>query len=203
MLTEFLKDANTVTKEELFNINKQLIVKQRHIQEYVTKILESPRKDVFTEDFQTVAASSILKNIILVIEENAESKIDVQYSFDNLNIEDVSYKIKRLNFSVLLENLIRNAIKHSDFSPVLKCLLQKTGFRIELCNKIRPACLSSVQQFVGDLISSSKEEIIKRKGDGLLLIRNTCENLKADVQAYLSSTNDEVSILITLGDYHE
>ena len=203
MLTEFLKDANAVTKEELFNINKQLIVKQRHIQDYVTKILESPRKDVFTEDFISVSASSILKNILLIIEENADSKIDVQYSFENLNIEEVSYKIKKLNLSVLLENLIRNAFKHSDFPPVLKCLLQKTGFRIDICNKIRPASLSSVQQFVGDLTSSSKEEIIKRKGEGLLLIRNTCDNLNAIVTAHLSSVKDEVFISITFGEYNE
>jgi hypothetical protein len=203
MITAFFDNDNAASRTRLSNINKQLIVKQRHIQEYVAKILDSPRKDVFAEDFQIVNASTLFKSIIQVVEENAESKIEVKYLFDNLKIEDIEVKIKRLNFSVLLENLIRNAVKHSDGSPVVKCLLQGSGFRIEVSNKIRPACLSSVQQFIGDLTSSSKEEIIKRKGEGLLLIRNTCDNLNAKVQASLSSTNDEVFISITLGEYHE
>jgi len=203
MLTEYLADENAVTREELANVNRQLKIKQQHIQDYVTRILESPKKDVFAEDVCEVKASTVLKMIISAVEENAEELLDIEYALDCVDLEKVCYKIKRLNFSVLLENLIRNAIKHSDQLPSIKCNLQIAGFKVQISNHVKPACLGFAHQFISDLTSSTKEEIIRRKGEGLLLIRNTCENLGAKLTATLQSGNEEVALVITFGDYHE
>jgi len=178
-------------------------VKQRHIQEYVTKILDSPRRDVFAEDTISVKASTVLKMILASIEENTEDDIKIDFSLDDLDLESVKYKLKKLNFSVLVEDLVRNATKHSDQLPDVKCLLQQKGFQVKIRNRVKPACIGFVQQFIADLTSSTKEEILKRKGEGLLLIRTTSENLGANITAVLGNMNEEVVITITLGEYNE
>jgi hypothetical protein len=200
MLSEYLDpdvEACTVTEDDLRAVNQKLESTQSRILLYITKILEAPRQGIFVEDFQIYNAEKIVKEIQLCIEQNS-SNVKVKYKFETNDLEKLKYKIKFMNFSVLIENLVKNLTKYSKSSQEIECHFNYDSAIIKFSNELKKSEQAKAMQYVNDINSSTKEEILKRQGEGLLLIKQAAENLESKLEASIFE-GQSITITFTLG----
>lgn len=199
MVADFLSERATVLPQEVGAANQQARATHKRIQEYVERILNSPKKDIFSEDPVPVSLEKLLKTINSIIEENGV-KIKPNFQLNVSSIGAQMYAIKLTSFSILIENLITNSSKHSSGEQGLGVSFSNEKILISVSNKIKQNCVRDVRRFVSDINSSTKEEILKRSGEGLLLIRNACESLGFKLSASLDDANENISIQVESGD---
>lgn len=206
MLTEYLgqpEDGLTVvTDDDLQEANAQLGITQKKIKEYVDRILNSPRKDIFEEKEEKINGVELIKSIQGTIEQN-HAKVQLIVNYDQNSLDRLIFLIKQMSLSVLAENLIKNAVKYSTEKPIVECDLGMNGFVFSIRNKVKQANRTAAVQFIKDVNSSTREEIVKRQGEGLWLIRKASDNLSAKLDGAFDTTKDELIITFSIGGTNE